>query len=134
MDTVVKESNRTGRPNYPRSFKLKVAVAACEPGISVSKLALSHQLNANMVFKWRREYLAGLFAGDDVDASTLLPVVVVAPGSESPTAAVGSSPKPAQQRQHAGIAIAIEIGGAVVRIDGTVNGETLRLVIASLRA
>ena len=60
MDTVVKESNRTGRPNYPLSFKLKVAVAACEPGISVSKLALSHQLNANMVFKWRREYLAGL--------------------------------------------------------------------------
>lgn len=132
MDTVLKESNRTGRPNYPRSFKLKVAIAACAPGISVSKLALSHQLNANMVFKWRREYLAGLFVGDDDGASTLLPVVVVAPRSESPTAAVVSNPKPVSQRQHAGIVI--EIGGAVVRIDGAVDAETLRLVIGSLRA
>ena len=96
MDIVVKESNRTGRLNYPRSFKLKVAIAACAPGISVSELALSHQLNANMVFKSRREYLAGLFAGEDDGARTLLPVVVMSPRSESPTAAVISGAKPAQ--------------------------------------
>ena len=55
MDTVLKQGSRSGRLNYPRSFKLKVAVEACAPGISVSQLALKHQLNANMVFKWRRE-------------------------------------------------------------------------------
>lgn len=51
MDTLAKESNRTGRTNYPRRFKLKIAVAASAPGVSVSKLALNHELNANMVLK-----------------------------------------------------------------------------------
>ncbi len=132
MDTVLKQGNRRGRLNYPRSFKLKVAVAACVPGISVSNLALSHQLNANMVFKWRREYLAGLFAGDDGDESALLPVVVVSPQDEPPLAAALPAPAPAARCARGGIVI--EIGGAVVRIDGTVDAGTLRLVIASLRA
>lgn len=132
MDTVLKQGNRSGRLNYPRSFKLKVAVAACVPGISVSKLALSHQLNANMVFKWRREYLAGLFAGDDSEESPLLPVVVVASQDEPPVAAALPAPAPAARYKCGGIVI--ELGGAVVRIDGTADGDTLRLVIASLRA
>lgn len=132
MDTVLKQGNRRGRLNYPRSFKLKVAVAACVPGISVSNLALSHQLNANMVFKWRREYLAGLFAGDDGDESALLPVVVVSPQYEPPLAAALPAPAAAARCERG--SIVIEIGSAVVRIDGTVDAGTLRLVIASLRA
>ena len=128
MDTVLKRGSRSGRLNYPRSFKLKMAVEACAPGISVSQLALSHQLNANMVFKWRREYLAGLFAGDDAEESALLPVVVVATQDEPPAAL----PAPATRCQRGGIVI--ELGGAVVRIDGAVDADTLRLVIASLRA
>jgi transposase len=128
MDTVLKRGSRSGRLNYPRSFKLKVAVEACTPGISVSQLALHHQLNANMVFKWRREYLAGLFAGDDTEESALLPVVVVASQNE-PSVAL---PAPAPRCQRGGIVI--EIGGAVVRIDGMVDADILRLVIASLRA
>lgn len=130
MDTVLKQGSRSGRLNYPRSFKLKVAVEACAPGISVSKLALSHQLNANMVFKWRREYLAGLFAGDDSEESPLLPVAVVASQDGPPVAA--ALPAPATRCRRGGIVI--EVGGAVVRIDGTVGADTLRLVIASLRA
>lgn len=51
MDTVLKRGSRSGRLNYPRSFKLEVAVEACTPGISVSQLALQHQLNANWVFR-----------------------------------------------------------------------------------
>lgn len=132
MDTVLKQGSRSGRLNYPRSFKLAVAVEACTPGISVSQLALRHQLNANMVFKWRREYLAGLFAGDGAEESPLLPVVVVAPHSEPAVAVAVALPAPAPRCQRGGIAI--EIGGAGVRIDGAVDADTLRLVIASLRA
>lgn len=128
MDTVLKRGSRTGRLNYPRSFKLKVAVEACTPGISVSQLALRYQLNANMVFKWRREYRVGLFAGDDTNESTLLPVVVVMSRDEPPVAL----PAPAPRCKRDGIVI--ELGGAVVRIDGVVDADTLRLVIASLRA
>jgi transposase-like protein len=38
----------------------KLAMAASDPGVSVSKLALEHQFNTNMVFKWRRDLRAGL--------------------------------------------------------------------------
>lgn len=128
MDTLVKRGGRSGRLNYPRSFKLKVAVEACTPGISVSQLALRHQLNANMVFKWRREYVAGLFAGFDTEESALLPVVVATAQDEAPAAL------PALALRCKGGGIVIELGGAVVRIDGTVDADTLRLIIVSLRA
>jgi len=52
-----------GRPNYTSEYRWQVAVAACEPGISVAKLAQAHGLNPNMVFKWRRQLRAGLFDG-----------------------------------------------------------------------
>ena len=52
---------RKGRPNYPVDFKRHLAALACEPGISVAKLAFEHSLNANLLFKWRRHYRAGLF-------------------------------------------------------------------------
>ena len=61
---------------------------------------------------------------------THVPVVVVAPQSEP--AVVVALPALAPRCQRGGIAI--EIGGAMVRIDGAVDADTLRLVIASLRA
>jgi transposase len=133
MDTVVKKSNRTGWPNHPRSFRLKIAVAACAPVISVSKLGLNYQPNAKMVLKWRRQYLAGEFAGDDSEAGAMLPVVVMASKNKPQTLAAMPGPRPVTQRQHVGIAIEIEIGGAVMRFDGAVDAETLRLIIASLQ-
>jgi transposase len=60
LDTEVISGNRKGKPNYPADFKRRLAIAASDPGVSVSKLALEHQLNTNMVFKWRRELRAGL--------------------------------------------------------------------------
>ena len=61
LDTDAKTGNRKGRPNYPADFKRRLATEACTPGISVSKLARQHTINANMLFKWRRELGAGLF-------------------------------------------------------------------------
>lgn len=51
---------RKGRPNYPIDVKRRLATLACEPGISVAKLALEHGINANLPFKWRRHYCTGL--------------------------------------------------------------------------
>jgi transposase len=78
LDIEVKPGNRKGKPNYSVEFKRQLAVAACEPGVSVSKLALAHQVNANMVFKWRRDLRAGLFDDAAPATTTLLPIVVVA--------------------------------------------------------
>ena len=74
MDTAVKQGTRKRRPNYSMDFKRRLAVAACAPNVSVSKLALEHEVNANVVFEWRRQYRAGL---PGVEAgTTFLPVAV----------------------------------------------------------
>ncbi|WP_132979858.1 MULTISPECIES: transposase [unclassified Pigmentiphaga] len=70
----VRPSNRKGRLNYPKAYKREVAMAACELDVSVAKVALAHGLNANMVFKWRRELRAGLFGPEE--GCTLVPVTV----------------------------------------------------------
>src|SRR5690606_16407231 len=68
----VRPSNRKGRPNYPRAYEREVAMAACKPDVSVAKVALAHGMNANMVFKWRRELRAGLL--DSSAGCALVPV------------------------------------------------------------
>ncbi|MEX3606231.1 MAG: transposase [Burkholderia sp.] len=43
MDTTLldteKPGSRKGRPNYSPEFRYRIAIAACEPGVSVAKLA-----------------------------------------------------------------------------------------------
>lgn len=70
LDSVEITGNRKGQPNYPKEFKRQVAIAACEPGISVAKLGMPHKLNVNIAFRWRRE-LQEREAGPSVaDAAT----------------------------------------------------------------
>jgi transposase len=72
-----------GSRNHPLEFKRRLAEAACVPGVSVSKLALEHGLNVNMVFRWRRLYRAGHFGAPEVtNDSLLLPVMVEPPAVE----------------------------------------------------
>ena len=78
--------SRKGRPNYPIEFKRDLAARACEPGTSVAKLALEHGVNANLLFKWRREHLRVASAPA---AATLLPVCV---GPESTAASLAEVP------------------------------------------
>ena len=67
LDTELKRGERKGRPHYPVEFKRRLAAAACEAGVSVSKLAMANAVMANMVFEWSRELRAGLF--DDAPAA-----------------------------------------------------------------
>ncbi|WP_124035346.1 transposase [Klebsiella pneumoniae] len=47
---------RKGCPNYSPEFKQQLVAASCEPGISISKLALENGINANLLFKWRQQW------------------------------------------------------------------------------
>jgi len=85
-------SNRKGRPNYDPAYKRLVAIAACESNVSVAKLAQSHGLNPNMVFKWRREYRAGLLSNGGIGATLLIPVTSLSEVSaERPTARMAAA-------------------------------------------
>ncbi|WP_249537670.1 transposase, partial [Escherichia coli] len=51
MQKNVTPGRRKGCPNYPPEFKQQLVAASCEPGISISKLALENGINANLWFK-----------------------------------------------------------------------------------
>jgi transposase len=120
LDTDKKVGNRTGRPNYPADFKRRLAIEACAPGISVSKLAQQNGINANMLFKWRRELRAGLF---ESTTPALLPVLVKPVMTRSP------APPPGEPRSM----IEIIIGDAVVRLHAGIDAALLQLVLQSVR-
>jgi transposase len=123
VDTEVESGNRKGRPNYSREFKHQLAMAACVPGASVSKLAYDHGINTNMLFKWRRDFHAGLLTAPGTDDTKLLPVVLKP-----------SSPKKAVNASSRGDAIEITIADAIVRVSAGTDPALLRLVLQSLRA
>ena len=120
LDTGTTTGNRKGRPNYPADFKRRLAIKACAPGISVSKLAQQNNINANMLFKWRRELRATLF---EPVAPALLPVLIKPATTRTP------SPRAADRSNM----IEIIIGGAVVRLHAGIDVALLQLVFQSLR-
>src|SRR5690606_36664064 len=96
-----------------------LAQRACEPGISVSRLAREYGINANMLFKWRRHYRAGMLGAAP---PALLPVIV----TDAPVTNASCAASPGR--------IEITIADAVVRIDGAVDAATVRAVLQGLRA
>ncbi|WP_231748938.1 IS66-like element accessory protein TnpA [Burkholderia humptydooensis] len=134
MDITVTESeakpgSRKGRPNHDPEFRRRLAAAACEPGVSVAKLARENGINANMLFTWRSRYRAQLQA----ESTSLIPVSVV---HERPPARVAMPPEASgvsHPTPRTGT-IEIRIGGVVVKVDGVVDAETLRAVLGSLRS
>ncbi len=121
-----KRTSRKGIPNHPVEFRRKLAKLACEPGVSVARLAMEHGVNTNLLFKWRRALRAG-----EYDPVGLLPVTVEAPAPqiERPTATV--TPTPVIGAAAMG-AIEINVGNTRVRIEGSPNQATLRLVLRML--
>ncbi|MEY9585257.1 IS66-like element accessory protein TnpA [Sinorhizobium fredii] len=53
---VVRLVGRNGRRRFDRASKDRLIAACLEPGASVSKLALEHGVNANLVWKWIRKH------------------------------------------------------------------------------
>ncbi|WP_244314919.1 IS66-like element accessory protein TnpA [Paraburkholderia unamae] len=126
-----KPGTRTGRPNYPRELRERLAAAACEPGVSVAKLARENGINANMLFTWRRRYLAD----QQTRSAGLMPVVLL---SDTPTEVIASAPAEVQAQSAKPVppvgTIEIRIGRAVVKVDGMVDADMLRIVLGSLRS
>src|SRR5512144_186873 len=60
------------RRSWPAALKRDLVLATLEPGASVSIVARRHDLNANQLFKWRRQLL-----GSPRVPAGLVPVDVV---------------------------------------------------------
>lgn len=78
--------SRYKRPNFPMEFKRQLAEQSFEPGASVALIARQNDVNANLLFRWRHQYLDGAFGLPTVQAAVsvtesqppaLLPVSIV---------------------------------------------------------
>lgn len=127
MDTIldtVAPARRTGRrPNFSLAFKRQVVEATLQPGASVSLIAREHDVNANLVFRWRHQYQEGAF-GPLNQRATFLPVQVI----EAPTDA--SQTIQSQPVSHS--EIVIELGKAKLRITGTPDPHSLQIILQQL--
>lgn len=67
------------RRRWPDAVKRQIVAETLEPGSSVSLVARRHDVNANQLFKWRREYREGLL--DRVEAPAFAAAVIATPAS-----------------------------------------------------
>lgn len=119
LESDVQSGHRKGRPNYSIEFKRQIVAAASEPGASVSNVAMEHRLNANMVFRWRRE----LSTGATTQAGQSPKMLAVVLNCQAPEAQ-----RPADECR-----VEVVIGDALVRISGNPNPAMLKTVFQSLR-
>lgn len=122
---------RQRRRQYDRAFKRAIVEQTLAPGASVARIAREHDINANQLFKWRRQFLlaesmASTLEDTTPSAISLLPVTIVA---EEPASV--ASPSPAVPSE-AG-AIEITLAGGTIRVQGAVDTAVLQLVLSSLR-
>jgi len=116
MDTSLRARRR--HRSWSDALKREIVAASLAPGASVSVVARQYDVNANLVFSWRKRF------GDAPNAppaAQLVPVLV------TPDRVDAAPPSPAAD------AIEIELpSGYRVRIGSGVKAAALRLVLDAL--
>jgi transposase len=127
-----RKASGASRRRYAAEFKRQLVRMSLVPGASAAKIALKHQLNANLLFKWRRQYLREI-SGPAAEPVKLLPVTVgeCADASELPPVDVAKSVR-SSRRSRPGT-IEIELPEARIRVKGGVEIELLRSVVQMVR-
>jgi len=97
-----------------------------KPGTSISQVARAHDVNANQVFKWRRQYRQGQL--ETATSTTLLPVRICDVVPDVRRAEVGSRKSKVRK---SGV-IDIDLGHARVRIEGKADPECVRAALEGL--
>ncbi|MCW3761921.1 IS66-like element accessory protein TnpA [Shigella flexneri] len=64
------------RTSYSREFKVRLAKQALQPGAVVARIAREHDINNNLLFKWKSQYEDGLLSDDDIQECMPVPVAL----------------------------------------------------------
>ena len=115
------------RRRWTAEEKRRIVEQTLAAGGSVARVAQAHGVNANQVFQWRRQYRRGLLGARNVEAVSLLPVRVT---EASAREAARSSGEP-RRRTALGM-IQVELPKGQVRITGSIDTESLRVVLECL--
>jgi transposase len=135
MDTISKHQSspialarsevKQTRRYYRREEKLRIVEESYAPGASVSLVARKHDVNANIVFAWRRQHKRGQLAPRVRKSDpSLLPILI-----ESEAQAAEANRVPASSVGHIEIHLP---DGRWLLIAGAVAAPTLRAVLAEL--
>jgi transposase len=127
---------RGRRRRWTDEEKKRIVAESEAPGSSVSIVARRHDLNANMLFTWRREFRQRE-AGGDVDRAAFIPAII------APDEAGVGQPAPAPREQRAsvedgsarrlsGLLEIVLAGGSRVIVDRDVSAAALARVIGVL--
>jgi transposase len=122
---------RTERVHRSKAEKRRIVEMVLQPGVSVARVAQAEGVNANQVFKWRREYRNGQLTEAGQSAALMLPVIV---GPASCASGVELStpvhPEPAALTG----AIHIELPGrATISVEHGADCTLLQMILESLR-
>jgi transposase len=105
------------RRHWPAALKRQIVAETFAPGASASVVARRYDVNANQLFRWRRDWRDGLLGGSDGERR-LVPVAVAEEAARASAAGV----------------IEIELAqGARIRVSGAVDTAALRQVLEVLR-
>jgi transposase len=125
------------RRRWPDALKRELVAAAMAPGASVSVIARRHDVNANQLFKWCRQF------GNPASSTELtgfLPVEVMPLSTVPPPApaTIAGPAGPAEPVLPAAAPVgSIEVvlaGGIRVTIKGTVEARTVAAVLGAVMA
>jgi transposase len=133
MVHTMKSQGKAGRRRrqHDRSFKTELIRQSLEPGASVSAIALQNGINANLLFKWRREQRRT--SRPATEPAVLLPVCV-GPSTQlgAASSALVSAATSASRASRASV-IELEIAGAQLRLRDGVDEAMLASVLRALR-
>jgi transposase len=115
--------------------KRRIVEATLEPDASVARVARAHGVNANQVFHWRRQYRQGLLGEGNAETVQLVPVHVTGATAGGTNRQVERPVERATgegSRSTASGTIQVELPKGQVRITGSIDAESLRVVLEYL--
>jgi transposase len=111
---------RRSRRRWSEDFKRRVVAEAAAPGVSAAAIARRYDLNANLLFNWKRRY--GV-------SDRFLPVEISEPGLPTPRA----SDEPMESSVSGASSIEITLAnGHRMAVRGCLDSETMCRLVRSL--
>ena len=125
---------RKRRRSWPTAEKRRIVAETLVPGASVSVVARRHDVNANQVFKWRRELAADDRAALPVPACEFVPLGVFAEvEGKARAAAQGDDARSDAPAARSGLIEIDLVSGSRLRVDASVDERALGRVLRALR-
>ena len=128
---------RKRRRSWSLAKKRRIVAETLVPGASVSIVARRHDVNANQVFRWRREQAASERAALPAPACEFVPIGVFGElESKVPVAAQDDDRRPratAMPAKRSGLIEIDLVSGTCLRVDASVDKRALCRVLQALR-